>query len=325
MIAVTEVSKEYGGKPVVNQVSFDVKEGQNLILLGTSGSGKTTVLKMLNRLIEPSRGTICLDGQDVRSMPIESLRRNMGYVIQQSGLFPHYTVRENIALVPKLLRWSSADIRRRTDELIRLVGLSSEFLSRYPAELSGGQQQRVGIARALAANPSIILLDEPFGALDPITKQQIVEEFMTLETLKEKTVVMVTHDVFEAITIGDTICLLDQGKVQQIGTPHELLFSPANDFVRSFFDAQRFRLELQIVCLQEVEKVMTSQERGQASIDPTAAVRVHLDDSLWKILSILEKENKDTIRVDEPETVLDRARLLALFYRYKNKLTGRGA
>ena len=321
MIAVTEISKRYEGKPVVNQVSFEVKEGQNLILLGTSGSGKTTVLKMLNRLIEPSSGMICLDGQDVRSMPVESLRRNMGYVIQQSGLFPHYTVRENIALVPKLLRWSAADIRRRTDELIQLVGLSAEFLSRYPAELSGGQQQRVGIARALAANPPIILLDEPFGALDPITKQQIVEEFTTLETLKEKTVVMVTHDVFEAITIGDTICLLDQGKVQQIGTPHELLFSPANDFVRSFFDAQRFRLELQIVRLQEVEKVMTPQERNQARVDSTAAVRVQFDDSLWKILSMLEKENKAFLRMDK--VLMDRKLLLTLFYRYKNKLTGR--
>ena len=321
MIAVTEISKEYEGKPVVNRVSFEVKEGQNLILLGTSGSGKTTVLKMLNRLIEPSSGMICLDGQDVRSMPVESLRRNMGYVIQQSGLFPHYTVRENIALVPKLLRWSSADIRRRTDELIRLVGLSSGFLSRYPAELSGGQQQRVGIARALAANPPIILLDEPFGALDPITKQQIVEEFTTLETLKEKTVVMVTHDVFEAITIGDTICLLDQGKVQQIGTPHELLFSPANDFVRSFFDAQRFRLELQIVRLQEVEKVMTPQERNQGRVDSTAAVKVQFDDSLWKILSMLEKENKAFLRMDK--VLIDRRLLLTLFYRYKNKLTGR--
>ena len=321
MIAVTEISKKYEGKPVVNQVSFEVKEGQNLILLGTSGSGKTTVLKMLNRLIEPSSGVICLDGQDVRSMPVESLRRNMGYVIQQSGLFPHYTVRENIALVPKLLRWSSADIQRRTDELIRLVGLSSGFLSRYPAELSGGQQQRVGIARALAANPPIILLDEPFGALDPITKQQIVEEFTTLETLKEKTVVMVTHDVFEAITIGDTICLLDQGKVQQIGTPHELLFSPANDFVRSFFDAQRFRLELQIVRLQEVEKVMTPQERNQARVDSTAAVKVQFDDSLWKILSMLEKENKAFLRMDK--VLMDRRLLLTLFYRYKNKLTGR--
>ena len=321
MIAVTEISKEYEGKPVVNQVSFEVKEGQNLILLGTSGSGKTTVLKMLNRLIEPSSGMICLDGQDVRSMPVESLRRNMGYVIQQSGLFPHYTVGENIALVPKLLRWSSADIQRRTDELIRLVGLSSGFLSRYPAELSGGQQQRVGIARALAANPPIILLDEPFGALDPITKQQIVEEFTTLETLKEKTVVMVTHDVFEAITIGDTICLLDQGKVQQIGTPHELLFSPANDFVRSFFDAQRFRLELQIVRLQEVEKVMTPQEWNQARVDSTAAVKVQFDDSLWKILSMLEKENKAFLRMDK--VLMDRRLLLTLFYRYKNKLTGR--
>ena len=321
MIAVTEISKKYEGKPVVNQVSFEVKKGQNLILLGTSGSGKTTVLKMLNRLIEPSSGMICLDGQDVRNMPVESLRRNMGYVIQQSGLFPHYTVRENIALVPKLLRWSAADIRRRTDELIQLVGLSAEFLSRYPTELSGGQQQRVGIARALAANPPIILLDEPFGALDPITKQQIVEEFTTLETLKEKTVVMVTHDVFEAITIGDTICLLDQGKVQQIGTPHELLFSPANDFVRSFFDAQRFRLELQIVRLQEVEKVMTPQERNQARVNSTAAVKVQFDDSLWKILSMLEKENKAFLRMDK--VLMDRRLLLTLFYRYKNKLTGR--
>ena len=322
MIAVTEISKEYEGRPVVNRVSFEVKKGQNLILLGTSGSGKTTLLKMLNRLIEPSSGTIFLDGQDVRNMPVESLRRNMGYVIQQSGLFPHYTVRENIALVPKLLRWSSADIRRRTDELIQLVGLSAEFLSRYPAELSGGQKQRVGIARALAANPSIILLDEPFGALDPITKQQIVEEFTTLETLKEKTVVMVTHDVFEAITIGDTICLLDQGRVQQIGTSHELLFSPANDFVRSFFDAQRFRLELQIIRLEEIEKIMTSPERSQDMGDMAMAAKAHRGDSLWKTLGVLERENKDFIQVDESKIVLSRETLLTLFYRYK-KLIGK--
>ncbi len=271
MINVESVSKTYQAQTVVAEVSFRVAAGETLVLLGTSGSGKTTILKMINRLVTLNSGRIRVGGDDIVRVNPEVLRRKIGYVIQQSGLFPHYSVRKNIALVPSLIGWSADDIERRVHELTRVVGLSSSHLARYPHELSGGQQQRVGIARALAADPPVILMDEPFGALDPITKQQMSQEFASLGMLREKTVVLVTHDVVEAFTLGDRICLLDQGRVQQLGTPKELLFHPKNEFVRSFFRGQQVRLASEVLTLGDV--VATWNGEGGPPESPEETIR----------------------------------------------------
>jgi osmoprotectant transport system ATP-binding protein len=247
MIEVKNVFKLFDQTPVVTDVSFEVARGETLVLLGTSGSGKTTTLKMLNRLLEPDAGEIKIDGKNSQSIPLEQLRRQMGYVIQQVGLFPHYTVAENVAIVPQLLGWSKDRISDRIQRLLSMVGLPVEqFGSVYPHQLSGGQQQRIGLARALAADPPIILMDEPFGALDPITRHRIRQEFLQWDELKTKTTLLVTHDVLEATMLGDRICLMDKGRIVQIGTPAELIYHPANAFVHSFFDFQRIQLESMI-------------------------------------------------------------------------------
>ncbi|MDZ7723515.1 MAG: ATP-binding cassette domain-containing protein [candidate division KSB1 bacterium] len=244
MIRVSHLSKSFGSLQAVKRLSFDVAEGESLVLLGTSGCGKTTTLKMINRLIEPSDGTVFINDQDIRDQLPETLRRSIGYVIQNIGLFPHYTVEQNVSLVPRLLQWKEPEIRSRTHELLNRVGLPPDsYARRYPDALSGGQQQRVGLARALAADPPLVLLDEPFGALDPITRRDLQNEFKQLETLLHKTMILVSHDVFESFELGDRICLMDQGEIQQIATARDMLFQPANDFVRDFFQANRFQVE----------------------------------------------------------------------------------
>ncbi len=246
MIEVRALTKRYQRVAAVQEVSFQVAEGETLGLIGTSGCGKTTTLKMLNRLIEPTSGQILIGGQDICQRQPDKLRRSIGYVIQNTGLFPHYTVADNIAVVPRLLKWREKRIAQRTHELLELVGLpAGQFARRYPHELSGGQQQRVGLARALAADPPIVLLDEPFGALDRITRNQIQEEFKRWESLLHKTMVLVSHDIFEAVKLCDRLCLMDGGKIQQLATPRELIFEPRNNFVSDFFQANRFQLELQ--------------------------------------------------------------------------------
>jgi osmoprotectant transport system ATP-binding protein len=253
VIRATALRKSFGAHVVVQDVSFEVAAGETLVLLGPSGCGKTTLLKLLNRLIEPDGGTVEINGADVRAQRPEVLRRGMGYVIQQVGLLPHYTVAENIAVVPRLLGHAPARVAARTEALLTRLHLPpARYAGQLPAQLSGGQQQRVGLARALAADPPIILMDEPFGALDPITRASIRREFRELEELKTKTVVMVTHDVTEAFELADRIMLLDGGRIQQLGTPRELLFRPANDFVRRFFAAERLALQLRTLTLGEV-------------------------------------------------------------------------
>jgi len=210
------------------------------VLLGSSGCGKTTTLRMVNRLIEPTSGTIELDGRDLGTMPVHELRRGIGYVIQQAGLFPHRTVWENVATVPRLLGWEKARQRRRALELIELVGLEPAMADRYPRQLSGGQQQRVGVARALAADPPVLLMDEPFGAVDPVRRGQLQREFRRLQQELGKTVIFVTHDVDEAVLLGDRIAIMRQGgKVAQFGPPEALLAHPADDFVASFIGGTR--------------------------------------------------------------------------------------
>lgn len=252
VIEAESLSKRFGGKAVVDNVSFSMEKGETLVLLGTSGSGKTTTLKMINRLIEPSAGEVKINGSSIGDMKPEVLRRGIGYVIQHIGLFPHYTVGQNIGLTPGLLGWPKEKIEERTSYLLDLLNLDQGFISRFPHELSGGQQQRVGVARALAADPAIILLDEPFGALDPITRKQVRDDFANLEELQPKTMILVTHDVAEAFTLGDRICLMDGGRVQQHGKPQDLLFRPVNDFVRHFFSGDRLTLELMVTTLDDV-------------------------------------------------------------------------
>lgn len=325
MIEVKNLTKYYQGKAAVDGVSFKIDQGKTMVLLGTSGCGKTTTLKMINRLIEPSSGEIWVDGEDVRRLKPEELRRKIGYVIQSVGLFPHYTVAENIGLVPSLLKWSENQIRERTHELMTLIGLDQTLLTRYPHELSGGQQQRVGLARALAADPQLVLLDEPFGALDPITKQQIQQEFLTLDTLKQKTMLMVTHDVFEAATLGDIICLMDQGSIRQIGTPHELIFHPSSPFVREFFHSQRFRLELLVVKLSDLLEMLPASKETQTDTERMIALTDQT--SLLECLDLMEQEEATCVTVlpenenERPSRSLSRQQLLQYFYKFKERFS----
>lgn len=242
MISLREVSKVYGGsaEPAVRSLSMEILGGEIVVLVGPSGCGKTTVLKMINRLVEPTGGSIEVNGVSVRDGEPHLLRRSIGYVIQQVGLFPHWTVRRNIATVPELVGWSPERVSERTSELARLVGLEESMLDRYPSALSGGQQQRVGVARALAADPPVLLMDEPFGAVDPIVRHRLQDELLDLQKRLRKTIVFVTHDIEEAIRLGDQIVILNVGGVlEQKGSPAEILSLPANRFVEEFIGSER--------------------------------------------------------------------------------------
>ena len=265
MIKIQQLSKAFAETRAVSNVSLDVAEGENLVLLGTSGCGKTTTLKMINRLIEPDEGSISINGRDIRQAAPEILRRSIGYVMQHIGLFPHYTIYENIAIVPKLLKWDGNRIRSRIEALVEQLHLPGILLEKFPAQLSGGQMQRVGLARALAADPPVLLMDEPFGALDNVTRSSIQAEFKALEELKRKTIIMVTHDVQEAFELADRICLMDKGKIIQTGTPSELLHQPVNDFARNFFDGQRLSLELKLNALEDLsfDELMNFHKHNQ--------------------------------------------------------------
>ena len=244
MISINNITKTFGSHKAVDNISFQVQDGETVVFLGTSGSGKTTLLKMINRLIEPDSGEITIGGANIDRQRPETLRRKIGYVFQNIGLFPHYTIEQNIGTVPRLLGWDKARIDRRVTALMEELHLPpDEYRTAWPHELSGGQQQRVGIARALAADPPILLMDEPFGALDPITRTHVRKDFGNLGDLRSKTIILVTHDVQEAFEMADRILLMDKGRVIQQGTPNELLFHPSGDYVRSFLDEQRFPLE----------------------------------------------------------------------------------
>jgi len=266
MIKLDGVVKSFKDTIAVKSVSFEVKEGENLILLGTSGCGKTTTLKMINRLIEPDRGAVTINGKNVANENPEMLRRGIGYVMQNNGLFPHYTVGENIATVPQLLKWDREKTKERTKELLSKLHLPSNCIDLYPNELSGGQQQRVGLARALVADPPILLMDEPFGALDNVTRASIRKEFKALEELKRKTIVMVTHDVQEAFELADRICLMDKGTIVQIGTPKELLYQPINDFVSKFMQSERISLELRTTRLKDLRNSLPNESAKAGKI-----------------------------------------------------------
>jgi osmoprotectant transport system ATP-binding protein len=240
--------------PAVRPLTLDVAPGSIVVLIGPSGCGKTTTLRMINRLIEPTAGTITIDGDDIRTRSVTELRRSIGYVIQQVGLFPHRTIAQNIATVPKMLRWDKGRVGERVDELVDLVGLDRDLLGRYPAELSGGQQQRVGVARALAADPPVLLMDEPFGAVDPIVRARLQHELLDLQARVDKTIVLVTHDIDEAIALGDRIAVLNVGGVlEQYDTPDALLAEPANDFVAEFLGAERSIKRLALARVRDLD------------------------------------------------------------------------
>jgi osmoprotectant transport system ATP-binding protein len=233
VIELRDLSKRFDDTIVVDRLSLTVERGELLVLLGGSGSGKTTTLKMVNRLIEPSSGRVLIDGADAGALAPHALRRRIGYAFQQVGLFPHLSVAENVAITPTLLGWDRARIARRVDALLELVDLDpSAFRDRRPAELSGGQQQRVGVARALAAEPALMLLDEPFGALDPLTRDRLQQSFRQICTRLGLTVIFVTHDMVEALLLGDRIAVMHAGRLVQVGTPSELLHHPGDDYVR---------------------------------------------------------------------------------------------
>lgn len=241
MIKFDNVSKTYSdGLEAVRSLNLEIKSGELLVLIGPSGCGKTTTMKLINRLISHTEGTISIDGQDINTLDPVALRRNIGYVIQQIGLFPHYTIEENIALIPKIKKWHEHKIKERVRQLMDMVGLDPDtFSRRYPRELSGGQQQRVGVIRALAANPDIILMDEPFGALDPITREQLQDELLRIQAEMHKTIVFVTHDMDEALKLGDRLAIMKEGELLQLDTPDQLLGNPAHGFVEEFIGKKR--------------------------------------------------------------------------------------
>jgi osmoprotectant transport system ATP-binding protein len=254
VIELNRVTKLYPGaaQPAVNSVSLTVPQGEICVFIGPSGCGKTTLMRLINRLIPLTSGSISVDGKDIMTLDPIELRRHIGYVIQQVGLFPHMTVRDNIATVPKLLGWTKAKIDARVDELLGLVNLDPrEFRGRYPRQLSGGQAQRIGVARAMAANPMTMLMDEPFGAIDPINREVLQDEFLRIQANLKKTIIFVTHDINEAIKMGQRIVLLQDGQLVQAGLPDELLNRPANEFVKSFVGTDRVLKRLNLLKVRD--------------------------------------------------------------------------
>ena len=256
-IELRNLTKHYPGsnEPAVDNVTMDIPAGEIVMFVGPSGCGKTTTMRMINRLVEPTGGEILLDGQDVRKLNGNELRRHIGYVIQQIGLFPHMTIADNIALVPRMLKWNSRQVKSRVEEMLALVGLEpAEFAKRYPRQLSGGQQQRVGVARALAADPPVMLMDEPFGATDPITREHLQNEFLRLQQQIRKTIVFVTHDFDEAVKLGDRIAVLrNHSRIAQYDTPAEILRAPADDFVAGFVGSGAALKRLNLVQVRDIQ------------------------------------------------------------------------
>ena len=281
MLSIRNLSKSLcRWEKAVDNMNIDIESGDFVAFIGTSGSGKTTALRMINRMIESSDGEITINGKNIKDINAVELRRNIGYVIQQIGLMPHMTVKENIVLVPKLLKWSQEKKDRKAKELIKLADLPEEYLDRYPSQLSGGQQQRIGVVRALAAEQDIILMDEPFGALDPITRDTLQDLVKNYKTTR-KNIHFVTHDMDEAIKLADKICIMSEGKVIQYDTPDNILRHPANDFVKDFIGQNRL--------IQDRPNVRTVKD---AMITP---VTVHIDESLNDAVNIMRNRRVDTV------------------------------
>jgi osmoprotectant transport system ATP-binding protein len=284
MIRLENISKTFPGtdEPAVKDLSMDIYEGEIVVLVGPSGCGKTTTMKMINRIIEPSSGKIFLEGEDVTSANPDKLRRRIGYVIQQIGLFPHMTIADNIATVPKMLGWDKQRISDRVDELLETVGINQSYRDRYPKELSGGQRQRIGVARAMAADPPVLLMDEPFGAIDPITRDRLQDEFLRLQEDIKKTIVFVTHDIDEAVKMGDRIAILqDQSVIAQYDTPENILTDPASEFVEDFIGSGA-----------SIKRLSLSQVKD---IEPSNWPVAGLDDSHDSVREKMRESGKDYV------------------------------
>jgi osmoprotectant transport system ATP-binding protein len=270
MIELDHISKNYGARDSVSDVSFKAEQGAFCAIVGPSGSGKSTTLRMINRLIEPSAGTIRINGEDVAALPLEALRRRIGYAIQSVGLFPHWNVADNIATVPRLLKWPEERVQQRIDELLALLQLDPAIRTKFPHQLSGGQQQRIGVARALAADPEVLLMDEPFGALDPITRETARTELSRIHKSTGKTILFVTHDIDEALGLADKIALLRNGRLVQFGPPIELLTRPADEFVRDFMGGSS--LGLKLLALRQVRERMKPEPASGEPIAPETSL-----------------------------------------------------
>ena len=279
MIEIAHLTKRYGATTVVDDVSFDVEEGTLTVVVGTSGAGKSTLLRMINRLVEPTAGRVLISGEDTRAIPEDELRHRIGYVIQGYGLFPHRNVAANIATVPRLLGWDRRKITQRVEELLHLFQLDpAEFAQKFPHELSGGQQQRVGVARALAARPALLLMDEPFGALDAVIRAKAQDDLLAIQRRLGTTIVLVTHDMHEAFHLGDRIAVMDQARLLQHATPAELLMHPADDFV------ERLVGTVERPCrLLSLTKVQDALEPGSAEGEPIMASE-SLHDALSRLM-----------------------------------------
>lgn len=326
-IELVDIVKRYPGQkqPAVDKLSLTVPAGEIVMFVGPSGCGKTTSLKMLNRLIEPTSGQVLIDGEDITTKDPTQLRRSIGYVIQGGGLLPHMSVADNIALVPKLLKWDQKRIRSRVDELMEMTGLDPNiFRDRYPRELSGGQQQRVGVARGLAADPPVVLMDEPFGAVDPITRQRLQDELLIIQEELQKTIVCVTHDIDEAVKLGDRILILQQGaQVAQYDTPEAVLGAPANDFVADFIGAGSRLKQLSLARVRDIaldqpqtchvgestaeviRRVEAAGERSVVVLDERERPRE------WVFLRSLRNQETVPMPHKELETVVDHRSTLA--------------
>ncbi len=297
MIELSHVSKRFGKETAVDDISLRVPKGKFCALVGTSGCGKSTTLRMINRLIEHSEGDIFLDGQAIEVYDPVKLRRRIGYVIQHTGLFPHWSVARNIGLVPRLLKWSTGDVQTRVEELMALLGLPvGEFAHKYPHQLSGGQAQRVGVARALAADPDILLMDEPFGALDPITREKLQDELAKLQARLHKTIVFVTHDMDEALKLADHLVVMREGRIVQQGSPLALLQQPSDPFVESMLGG--LERGLKQAALTRVKDHMTSL--GQTL---PAQSRIPADFSLRQALSMMLRDHCDRLTVVDQQDV----------------------
>lgn len=291
MLEMNNVSKVYkGGKKAVSDLNISIEQGEFIAFIGTSGSGKTTAMRMINRMIDPTSGTITLNGKNIKDLNPVQLRRKIGYVIQQIGLLPHMTIRENITLVPKLLKWSEEEKQKKAEELIQLVDLPLSYLDLYPSQLSGGQQQRIGVIRALAADQDIILMDEPFGALDPLTRDTLQDLVKQLQVKFNKTFIMVTHDMDEAIKLADRIVIMSHGEVVQLDTPNNILKHPANDFVRDFIGENRL--------IQTTPNVKTVDEAMVKPISVTA------EKTIGEAIQIMRERRVDTLLITDNNNVL---------------------
>jgi osmoprotectant transport system ATP-binding protein len=320
IIRLRSVSKRFGDIKAVHPISLEINEGETFGLIGTSGSGKTTTLRMINRLIEPSSGSITINGENILDQDPVRLRRSIGYMIQNVGLFPHYTIEENVAIVPRLLNWKPYRINETVRRNLTLVGLEPErFLKRYPHELSGGQQQRTGLARALAADPPIILLDEPFAASDPISRADIINEFKKLRSRVKKTMVLVTHDIPEAFELCDRMALLDEGFLQQTGTREDLLFRPDNGFVQNFFDSHRLSLEVSITTLADVLPYLVPREAKTSEL----LQEYQVDQSIGTVLNKISTSSNYGIRIAENKVlVTDEHDLLEALLKFRSHQRG---